>query len=133
MQEKSALQLTEEDFKRPPGKSIFEDISDLSSEIDNIWRTRQRERRQKKLEVASERRSGFIEARQAQTNTTYSIYIEENGKESIVKAEFSAKGRGDFLHLVFFRRQVKGGKVVIHGIPDYTLVKEVGYQYHERE
>lgn len=115
------------------GNVAKNEVIDLSSEIDTILMRQKRERRESKLGLIPNRRKGFIAATHAEFGKIYSISIEENGIEKMTKAEFLTKGRRDFLDFVFFRRTLVGGKIMIQGIRNYSLIKEVGYDYKERE
>lgn len=98
------------------------------SEIDDIWK------RQQRLRIAPKPQTSFVNAANGEKGKQYVIPVDdEKGIERFVRADFLTEGRGGFAHLSFFRRQLKGGMTVVHGIAGYTLVKEVGYEQNARE
>lgn len=108
-------------------------LGELSDEVDAVWKRQQRERKQKELNFIPAPKKNIVSAYQAEMGKEYTICVEEFGEEKFVKAEFLTRGRREFLNLVFFRRVLKGGKVLIHGIANYSLVKESHYEPHERD
>lgn len=109
------------------GKSMVADAQALMSEI-NAAVSRQRKQR-----PTLERSRFFFSASQAESGKIYAICVDEYGREKIVKAEFITKGRGEYKDYVFFRRAMRGGEVVIHGIPNYSLIKETIQELREQD
>jgi len=70
-------------------------------------------------------RSTFVlQAKDAEHGREYSFY--SDAVKGYVKGEFSTRGGALFPNHFFFREQRSGGeKARVHGILDYTLIKEV--------
>lgn len=116
------------------GNSIVNDAENVATEIDAIWRKRQQERIAHQNSRISKPQTSFISAAQGEKGKQYVIPIDDaQGIERFIKADFLTTGRGGFAHLSFFRRQLKGGATLVHGVAGYTLVKEVGYEQNARE